>query len=47
MRSCGMVLVRDVEWYVADLRVDWSEGDPIAELARAVGGLRAAARRRT
>jgi len=33
VRSCGMVLVRDVEWYVADLRVDWSEADPIAELA--------------
>ena len=24
----------DVEWYVADLRVDWSEGDPIADLER-------------
>jgi uncharacterized Ntn-hydrolase superfamily protein len=34
VRSCGMVLVRDVEWYVADLRVDWSEGDPIADLER-------------
>ena len=22
------------EWYVADLRVDWSEGDPIADLER-------------
>jgi uncharacterized Ntn-hydrolase superfamily protein len=33
VRSCGMVLVRDVDWYVADLRVDWSEDDPIAELA--------------
>jgi len=32
VRSCGMVLVRDVDWYVADLRVDWSEADPIAEL---------------
>lgn len=34
VRSCGMVMVRDVDWYVADLRVDWSEADPIAELAR-------------
>jgi uncharacterized Ntn-hydrolase superfamily protein len=34
VRSCGMVLVQDVEWYVADLRVDWSEGDPIADLER-------------
>ena len=34
MRSCGMVLVEDVEWHVADLRVDWSEGEPIAELRR-------------
>ena len=34
VRSCGMVMVRDVDWYVADLRVDWSEGDPIAELAQ-------------
>ena len=28
-----MKLVRDVAWPVADLRVDWTEGDPIAELA--------------
>lgn len=34
VHSCGMVLVRDVEWYVADLRVDWSDDDPIAELER-------------
>ena len=33
VRSCGMVMVRDVDWYVADLRVDWCEDDPIAELA--------------
>jgi uncharacterized Ntn-hydrolase superfamily protein len=32
VRSCGLVLVRDVGWYVADLRVDWSEAGPIAEL---------------
>lgn len=34
VRSCGMVLVRDVDWYVADLRVDWSETGPIADLER-------------
>ena len=35
IRSAGMKLVREVAWPVADLRVDWTEGDPIAEL----GGL--------
>jgi len=35
LRSAGMRLVRDdVGWPVADLRVDWTDGDPIAELAR-------------
>lgn len=33
IHSAGMKLVRDVPWPVADLRVDWTEGDPIAELA--------------
>lgn len=33
VHSAGMKLVRDVPWPVADLRVDWTEGDPIAELA--------------
>ena len=33
VHSAGMRLVREVAWPVADLRVDWSEGDPIAELA--------------
>jgi uncharacterized Ntn-hydrolase superfamily protein len=33
IHSAGMRLVRDVPWPVADLRVDWTEGDPIAELA--------------
>jgi uncharacterized Ntn-hydrolase superfamily protein len=32
VHSVGMLLVRDVPWPVADLRVDWTEGDPIAEL---------------
>lgn len=33
VHSIGMLLARDVEWPVADLRVDWSEGDPIEDLA--------------
>ena len=31
--AAGMKLVREVAWPVADLRVDWTEADPIAELA--------------
>jgi len=34
VHSAGMILVRDVAWPVADLRVDWHETDPIGELAR-------------
>ena len=34
VHSAGMLLVRrDVEWPVADLRVDWTEACPIAALA--------------
>ncbi|MEX0922919.1 MAG: DUF1028 domain-containing protein [Rhodovibrionaceae bacterium] len=33
VRSAGLVLVEGVAWPVADLRIDWSAGDPIAELA--------------
>ncbi len=33
VRSAGLVMVDAVAWPVADLRVDWTEGDPIAELA--------------
>ncbi|MBS7538923.1 DUF1028 domain-containing protein [Ancylobacter lacus] len=33
VHSAGMLLVDTVGWPVADLRVDWTEGDPIAELA--------------
>jgi uncharacterized Ntn-hydrolase superfamily protein len=33
IHSAGLRLVREVPWPVADLRVDWTEGDPIAELA--------------
>jgi len=34
VHSAGMLLVRDVPWPIADLRVDWSDGDPIADLHR-------------
>ncbi len=32
IHSTGMKLVHDVPWPVADLRIDWTEGDPIGEL---------------
>ncbi|MEM6743472.1 MAG: DUF1028 domain-containing protein [Pseudomonadota bacterium] len=32
VRSAGLKMVREVPWPVADLRVDWSEGCPIADL---------------
>ena len=34
VHSAGMILVRDVPWPVADLRVDWTDDDPIAELRK-------------
>ena len=33
VHSIGMLLARDVAWPIADLRVDWSDGDPIEDLA--------------
>lgn len=33
VRSAGLMLVREVAWPVADLRVDWTEDCPIAGLA--------------
>jgi uncharacterized Ntn-hydrolase superfamily protein len=33
VHSAGLVVVRDVPWPVVDLRVDWSDDDPIAGLA--------------
>lgn len=33
IHSAGLKLVREVAWPVADLRVDWTTGDPVAELA--------------
>ena len=32
VHSAGMLIVREVSWPVADLRVDWAEEDPIGEL---------------
>ncbi|MBS0241338.1 MAG: DUF1028 domain-containing protein [Proteobacteria bacterium] len=32
VHSAGLLLVRDVPWPVADLRVDWAEDDPIRAL---------------
>lgn len=34
VHSAGLLVVRSVEWPVVDLRIDWSEHDPIAELDR-------------
>ncbi len=31
VHSMGMVMVDKVSWNVADLRIDWTDGDPIAE----------------
>lgn len=33
VHSAGLLIVRDVAWPVADLRVDWHETDPIGALA--------------
>ncbi len=34
VHSAGLLLVREVPWPVADLRVDWHESDPIGALAQ-------------
>jgi uncharacterized Ntn-hydrolase superfamily protein len=34
VHSAGLLLVRDLPWPVANLRIDWSEADPIADLTR-------------
>ncbi len=36
VHSAGLSVVRDAGWRVTDLRVDWTEGDPIAELGALV-----------
>jgi uncharacterized Ntn-hydrolase superfamily protein len=32
IHSAGLLVVRDVSWPIVDLRVDWSDDDPVAEL---------------
>jgi uncharacterized Ntn-hydrolase superfamily protein len=32
IHSAGLLVVRDVSWPIVDLRVDWADGDPVAEL---------------
>jgi uncharacterized Ntn-hydrolase superfamily protein len=34
VHSAGLKIVRDVEWPIVDLRVDWADADPIGELER-------------
>jgi uncharacterized Ntn-hydrolase superfamily protein len=34
IHSAGLLVVREVSWPIVDLRVDWSDADPVAELAR-------------
>jgi uncharacterized Ntn-hydrolase superfamily protein len=34
VHSAGLLVVDDVSWPVVDLRVDWTEGNPIEELSR-------------
>ncbi len=33
IHSAGLLIVREVSWPIVDLRVDWSDADPVAELA--------------
>jgi len=33
IHSAGLLIVRDISWPIVDLRVDWTEGDPIVALA--------------
>ena len=35
VHSAGLLVVRDVEWPIVDLRVDWSVSDPVADLEAA------------
>jgi uncharacterized Ntn-hydrolase superfamily protein len=32
IHSAGLLVVRDVSWPIVDLRVDWADHDPVAEL---------------
>jgi uncharacterized Ntn-hydrolase superfamily protein len=33
VHSAGLMIVRELSWPIVDLRVDWSDSEPIAELA--------------
>jgi uncharacterized Ntn-hydrolase superfamily protein len=33
VHSAGLLIVREVSWPIVDLRVDWSEEDPVADLS--------------
>jgi uncharacterized Ntn-hydrolase superfamily protein len=33
LHSAGLLIVREVSWPIVDLRIDWSEDDPIAALS--------------
>lgn len=33
MHSAGLLIVRDVAWPIVDLRVDWTDSDPVAALS--------------
>jgi uncharacterized Ntn-hydrolase superfamily protein len=35
VHSAGLLIVREVSWPIVDLRVDWTPGDPVAELLAA------------
>jgi uncharacterized Ntn-hydrolase superfamily protein len=37
IHSSGLLIVREVAWPIVDLRIDWSEGDPVADLAKLWG----------
>jgi len=34
VHSAGVLVARDVSWPIVDLRIDWSDADPIADLQR-------------
>jgi uncharacterized Ntn-hydrolase superfamily protein len=34
IHSAGVLVVRDLSWPIVDLRVDWTDGDPVSELVR-------------
>lgn len=33
IHSAGLLVVRDVSWPIVDLRIDWTDDDPVAELS--------------